>query len=680
MLRALSIAALVLLMENAVALQIHVSPHGDDAASGTRARPLKTFAAAQRVARERRNGEPVVVEFASGVYYLDAPIVFTAEDSGTPTAPVTFKAENGAKVVISGGIPLHADWKPCRDGIWQTSVPAGWSTDQLFIDGRLQVLARYPNYDPKVDIFNGYAADAIDPGRVSRWAHPEGGFIHAMHAFMWGGFHYRITGKNADGTLAYEGGKQNNRPTGMHPEYRFVEGIFEELDAPGEWFLDQAKHTLYYYPTPGLDLANAEVVGVRLRSLVEMRGSSKNPVGNIRLEGLTFRQAARTFMDTTEPLLRSDWTIYRGGAVFLQGTENCALKRCHLDGLGGNAIFVSGYNRRFAVRSCRIDEIGASGVCFVGDPKAVRNPIFDLDRQNSLSTIDPTPGPKTPDYPASCLVEDCLICRTGRVEKQTAPIQIAMSEGITVSHCSLYDVPRAGINIGDGCWGGDVIEYCDVFDTVKETGDHGSFNSWGRDRYWNLAGSDPNHIDPRLPFLDAVKPTVLRNNRWRCDHGWDVDLDDGSSNYIIENNLCLHGGLKNREGFGRRCTNNVVVGNSFHPHVWFVDSRDVFERNIVFTPYRPIDVPKPWGKECDFNLLHIAGLPAPKPAKVLQDQSGRDEHSIEADALFMDPAKGDYRVRRGSPALMLGFRNFRMDEFGVRDPELRKIARTPELP
>lgn len=30
-----------------------------------------------------------------------------------------------------------------------------------------------------------------------------------------------------------------------------------------------------------------------------------------------------------------------------------------------------------------------------------------------------------------------------------------------------------------------LIEYNDVFDTVKETGDHGSFNSWGRDRFWH---------------------------------------------------------------------------------------------------------------------------------------------------------------------------------------------------
>ena len=57
------------------------------------------------------------------------------------------------------------------------------------------------------------------------------------------------------------------------------------------------------------------------------RASPKAPVRHITLKGFTFRHAARTFMDTKEPLLRSDWTIYRGGAVLLTGTENIAHPR-----------------------------------------------------------------------------------------------------------------------------------------------------------------------------------------------------------------------------------------------------------------------------------------------------------------------------------------------------------------
>ena len=54
-----------------------------------------------------------------------------------------------------------------------------------------------------------------------------------------------------NGNVTYEGGWQNNRRMGMHDKYRFVENIFEELDAPGEWYLDEKTATLYFYPPRG---------------------------------------------------------------------------------------------------------------------------------------------------------------------------------------------------------------------------------------------------------------------------------------------------------------------------------------------------------------------------------------------------------------------------------------------
>ena len=264
------------------------------------------------------------------------------------------------------------------------------------------------------------------------------------------------------------------------------------------------------------------------------------------------------------------------------------------------------------------------------------------------------------------------------VEKQATGVQISMAESITVRHCSIYDVGRAGINISEGTFGGHIIEFCDVFDTVRETGDHGSFNSWGRDRFWHLKDAPDSEL-PDLALLDANK-SIIRNSRWRCDHGWDIDLDDGSSSYHVYNNLCLNGGIKFREGFHRVCKNNIMVNNSFHPHVWYKNSQDIFRNNIVFTAYRPIRVPTPWGKECDLNLFHTPGMSDTTPATELQKQSTLDKNSIRADALFLDPSQGDYRVMPNSPALKLGFKNFPMDRFGVQSPKLKAIARTPKLP
>jgi hypothetical protein len=628
--------------------------------------------------------EPVTVHFLEGTHYLAETLVLTPEDSGTREAPVLWQAAPGESPVISGGLRLDLNWEPHRDGVLQAKVPAGLTADQLFVDGQRLPMARYPNFDASVRHFNGFAPDAFSPDRVARWANPAGGFIHAMHRHEWGDFHYRILGKDAAGALQYEGGWQNNRRMGMHDRFRMVENILEELDAPGEWFHDPARNILLLFPPTAVDLSKARIEVVRLRHLVELRGTAERPVRFVTLRGLTFRHTARTFMENKEPLLRSDWTTYRGGAVVFEGTEDCAIEDAFLDQVGGNAIFVNVYNRRLLVRGCHIARAGANGVAFVGDPQAVRNPLFEYGERQSLADIDRIRGPKTSNYPGDCRVEDCLIYLTGRVEKQTAPVQIAMAQDIRVRHCSLYDVPRAGINIGDGCWGGHVIEFCDVFDTVLETGDHGSFNSWGRDRYWELKDLDANTLTDgphrSLPLLDAVLPVILRNNRWRCDHGWDIDLDDGSSNYEIRDNLCLNGGIKLREGFYRVCENNIMVANSFHPHVWYRNSEDVFRRNIVFEAYKPIRVPTPWGRECNSNLIHSPGRTSPVAATALQKQSGRDNASLVADALFVDPVRGDYRVREDSPALSLGFRNFPMDRFGVQKPALRAIARTPELP
>jgi len=224
-------------------------------------------------------------------------------------------------------------------------------------------------------------------------------------------------------------------------------------------FQAQVPQDLQTDPPAGLDLSKAVIEATRLRNLVEFRGDDKNSARFISLRGLTFRHAAWTVMDTREPLLRSEWAVYRGGAVFFNGAEDCTLEDSFLDQLGGNAVFVNNYNRRVTIRDRHIDKACANGICFVGDPKAARSPLFNYNQRNRLED----------NYPADCLVDDCLIHETGRVEKQTAPIEIDLAQTITVRHWSIYEVPRAGINIGDGCWGGKVIEFCDIFDTVKET-------------------------------------------------------------------------------------------------------------------------------------------------------------------------------------------------------------------
>lgn len=669
-------------MQTPTPLVLHVSPTGDDRACGGRDAPLRGPFSAQARARAHAGRGPVTIVFADGVYPLPETLVFTPEDSGTVEAPVEYRAENEGRAVLSGGLELRLQWRPFRSGIFVADTPAGISFDQLFVNGRRQTMARYPNHDPNArDLaYGGCAADALAPARVARWSNPAGGYIHAMHRARWGGYHYRITGKNADGTLAYKGGWQNNRQMGMHPEQRMVENIFEELDAEGEWFHDPRAGRLYFFPPRGVNLAEARIEVVRLAHLVEFQGSAAAPVQGITLSGFVFRHAARTFMENREPLLRSDWTIYRGGAVLFRGARRCELSDCVFDQPGGNAVFVDGWNRELRIRGTHFHEVGASAVAFVGSASAARSPLFEYGRPRDWEALDRAPGPASDDYPADCVVEDCLMQGVGRVEKQAAGVQISLSARITVRHCTIHDASRAGININEGTFGGHLIEGCDVFDTVLETHDHGSFNSWGRDRFWVPDIAEINTrvaADPNLPFLDTLGVTIIRRSRWRCDHGWDIDLDDGSSHYEITENLLLHGGLKLREGYHRVVTNNVIVGNSLHPHVWLHECGDVFARNIVMCAYQPALMPESgrWGRELNHNFFACPAADRDRYAV-----HGADRDSLAGDPRFVDPAAGDYRVREDSPALAVGFRNFPMHEFGVRKPALRALARRPVLP
>lgn len=448
------------------------------------------------------------------------------------------------------------------------------------------------------------------------------------------------------------------------------------MDTANEWYLDKTKGLLYFYPTKNINLGTATIEISHLKNSLEFRGTVNSPVKNISLEKLYFMHNERSFMDTEEPLLRSDWTIYRGGALLFDGTENCNVTNCNFSGLGGNAIMLSNYNKHDTIRRCSFQHIGASAICFVGSTKAVRSPAFRYEDFVAYDKMDKTPGPQTKNFPQQCVAIDNLIHDIGQLEKQATGVEIDIASQITISHNTIYNVPRAGINIGDGCFGGHVLAYNDIFNTVMETGDHGAFNSWGRDRFWaaNRGYMDSLvAIHPEFVLLDAQKQNIIHDNRFRCDHGWDIDLDDGSSNYLIYNNVCLHGGIKLREGFYRIVKNNVLVNNTFHPHVWFKNSGDVFEHNIVSKKYLPIQI-KDWGAMVNNNLfLDTAAL-------LLAQNNGTDKNSLAVNPLFINAMMGNYAVASNSPALQIGFENFLMDDFGVQDPVLKKLAQQPLIP
>ena len=640
------------LANNRLAAQntIYVSMLGDDRYAGSFDKPLKSLQTAVDMAAHLDSDAQIFLR--EGVYRLEQPVMIT-NPKGHRLLIAPYRHE---RVVISGAVELrNLQWKHEHGNIFKAKVHAFDSSDMLWVNGQLKHLARYPNFDSTAIRFNGTASDAISPERVRLWKNPQGGFLHAMHQADWGDFHYQFTGKDSQGNLQMKGGWQNNRPDALSKQNRMVENIFEELDAPDEWYLDRSSNYLYYIPRQHEDLQHAAIELSHLKTLIRISGSSISPARFISITGIEFTGTSRTFMDTYEPLLRSDWCINRSAVVYMERAADCTISDCYFHSLGGNAVMLSRYNKHVTISDSHFTDIGASAICVIGDTSAVRSPTFQYDRYVPFHQIDRTPGPKTDSYPSDCYIEGNLIHHIGLYEKQVAGVELSMCQYIRVSHNSIYDVPRAAINVSEGTWGGHVIEYNDLFDTVKETGDHGSFNSWGRDRYWHPNRQTMDSIVsecPQLVLADAMATTIIRDNRIRCDRGWDIDLDDGSSNYHIYNNLCLQGGIKLREGFHRVVDHNILVNSTFHPHVWFHNSGDVFTGNIVMRPYQPVGISE-WGSLVDDNIF-TDSLSLQKAR-----EKGIDTHSIVDTTPYTYPSS---------------------DEFGVTSSELKAIAKRPELP
>jgi hypothetical protein len=707
---------------------LYVSPTGSDDNPGTVQQPFATLEKAKTAVREmlKTARGPIRILLREGTYYLPQALEFGPEDSGTADTPVMYAAYPGERVTLSAGRRLDCHWRPYRNGILMCDLPevkAGrLDFTQLFVNGQRQVRARYPNYDNSHPGKSGYIcpADVIpanmvdpqpgpnddmtytgagargilfDPGSFTKkhWARPQEGVVHIFRGGYWGNLQWRVKAIDYQRHAIWfgDGGQQmgakwDEDPPAIDSGCRyFVENVLEELDAPGEWYWDTAARILYFMPPPGLDLQTAVVEIPILESVVRIVGSQGKPVSHLAIEGFRIAHTASTFLSTYEVPSLSDWSIHRGGAVFLQGTRDCAVRNCWFDAVGGNAVFVNQYNRNVAVSGCKFTEAGDSAIAFVG-------------------ALELTSGSQRA-LPYECQARDNLIHDCGVFGKQTAGVYISRAKRITAAHNLIYNMPRAAVCIGDGTWGGHVIEFNHIHDTVRETGDHGPFNAWGRDKYWSLAQSHlsytKNHSLEAGPVeVDAMEPVIIRNNFFEERpesiegiHGpvFGIDLDDGASNYDIYNNVTKNISMKLREGARRTVHNNIwynsVVAPCFHVgneynHDRYFCNITVMARDDVYSIIAP-PARGPWLEQIDNNCFFTRSGAFTARVQALRGKGrtekgqkydlagwqrlGFDAHSVYADPLLIDPQRNDFRVRPNSPALKLGFKNFEMGKWGL---------------
>jgi hypothetical protein len=674
---------------------IYVSPTGNDGTGdGSIGAPYATLTKARDMATSGTN-----VYLRGGTYYLTAPVVFSAANSGTASAPIIYKRYQLEKPVISGGINITGStWTTHSGSIMKTTIGTNLKVDQLFLNGTRQIMARYPNYNAS-QILQGYAADAVT--RADGYANPgEGpGYIRALHGSMWGGESYIITGQNVTfnpGSDVHWVG-DNNRGSGAHGTYRMVENIYELLDAAGEWFYRKSTGELFFWPPSGTNLSTAKIELASQTQLLRFVGSSAssaNSVKYIQFDGITFTHTYRSLFDGTgqfyEMVTASDWAIYRRGTVFMQNAEHITIQNCLFDQIGGNGVFMSGYNRYNVVFNNDFDQAGASCVCLFGLRSSIRCPNA---WPNVGSCGDRTPGPLTNEYPGNCRIDNNMMNACGRFEKQTSGVTCSAAEFDTIRHNSIHGIPRAGINFCDGCWGGHLVDYNWVYDCVRETSDHGPFNAWGRDRIL-IFGSG----DLAASLYDARNPTVVRMNRFEAPAGmFGIDLDDQATNYYQEKNLLMGGGLKLQWNRYNTYINNIALrSGNVQFHTPWDRNTHYGARNIVFGPCNygtlgnNLTGIRNSVSQWDSNVVYNNGS-APTITYWSQNAScgsqqatwaqwqaaGLDAHSSTANPGFVDTQRtwtgrtppylprGDFNPTSSVALTTLRFQTFPMDSFGV---------------
>jgi hypothetical protein len=299
---------------------IYVSPTGDDANPGTLEAPLKTLAKAQSLARSMTSAmkADLTVYLRGGTYPLTSTLTFTNADSGTGGFYVKYRAYADERPLITGGKPISG-WtlSDSANGIYSANVGTT-AFRQLYVNGKKAIRARSPNLGanntPNFERLSGWDKTAhnvqVPSSAVGKWKNLTKVEMHVNIA--WGDSTLRIASISTTGNTAYVKFQEDEdslvfiRPNprmdqlgwGQGRAY-FFENALEFLDQPGEWYLDETTHTVYYKPRSGEDLSKAVAIVPMVETLMSINGAStSSQVSYLWFEGLTF--AHSTWMRPSE--------------------------------------------------------------------------------------------------------------------------------------------------------------------------------------------------------------------------------------------------------------------------------------------------------------------------------------------------------------------------------------------
>ncbi len=492
------------------AADLYVAADGNDAWSGRIAAPdaartdgpLATLAAARDRVRQLRAGggaaTALTVMVRGGTYPLDRAVEFAAQDSGSANAPVTYLAEPGATVRLTGGREV-AGWHPVVDPAVLARLPEEWrgrivasdlraqgvtnwgrlgvrgfgigsppAEAELFYDDAPMTLARWPNegFRGVTDAKDPLAVVVDDGARLAQWAGETDPWVLAYWHHDWAEMYEPLAGVDPARKALLR--KPEIKPVyGITPKrarwYAF--NLLAEIDRPGEYHLDRQSGVLYFLP-PHPD-------GRAVVSVAETILQAEN-LSHVTFQGFVIEAC-------------------RGTAVSIKGGTNCTVAGCTIRNTGGRGVHVSG-GARHTVFGCDIAHAGEGGIGMSGG-----------DRKTLTA--------------AGHNAENNHVHHFGRRARTYRPGIAVDGVGNRIAHNLVHDGPHMALSAG----GNDhIVEYNEIHNAVEESGDAGAYYV-GRD--WTARGN------------------VLRYNYWHQIvgetgfGGMTIYLDDQHCGHTIHGNI-----------------------------------------------------------------------------------------------------------------------------------------------
>jgi len=456
-----------------------VSPHGNDASTGTQQDPFLTLKRARDAVRALPSSafkqHDVYIFIEKGTYRLEQPLVLRPIDSGKEGHNVIYRAASGAHPVISGAIKV-TDWSlyDASLGIYRAYV-GPCKSRQLYVNGRRAVRARTTLYPAGFlpSWTNGgieFIPTSLNPTAwqdPSTWTNPQD--IEAVALTQWKMMRVPIDSIRpynapSNGLIILQEPAWTNAnvywdQTTMLPgkwsfwQVAWFENAYEFLTQPGQWYLDRKKGWLYYIPLPGEDLKKADVELPLLETLIEGKGSLEQPIHNIRFEGLTFSYATWLL-----PSSKNGYISDQSGQLLVghDHKPNFIGHDQHVVPTPGNLSFRFAHSIVFYGNI--FEHLGAVGLEFGTGSK---NNTIDSNLFTDISSAALTLGAVTikDAHPSKqgYVVEDNLVTNNlirdvANEYVDAAGIFVGFTSKTTISHNTIVDVPWSGIAVGWG-WG-----------------------------------------------------------------------------------------------------------------------------------------------------------------------------------------------------------------------------------